>query len=200
MKITCFVSSLLLLIGIQLSGYSQDQINRKKILPLYKGRNTPPDSVKVFANIYPKSDTLYVRNLNVEKKDSNEIFRDLIQLLGVLLGGLLGWLTQFFSKKQEKNVYSFNLKEEKRISHLEKIALQINNLSLCDPQNTNEILTKVNALSAYTFSNGLHVNSTYQEIVNNVCDYYSSVAENFKNKNIQTETQFMNQFKAHFNK
>lgn len=160
-----------------------------------------PDTIGIKGLLHSKIDTLYFRNLNppiAEKKES--YFRDVLTLIGVIIGALLGWLSQFLLKKQEKNVNSHNLKEAKRIQHIEALSSQINELSLCDPNNSLHILALLENLRNYIFTNNLYINKKYEDLVETICDYHNEVAADFRNKNLTKEFDFSRQFKKLFNK
>ena len=180
---------------------SQNNVVRKN----YKSTKTKikiRDTLNLNHNgiINSKIDTLYFRNLNTVEEKGDSIWHDVVSIIGILLAGFLGWLSQFFLKGQEKNVNSHNLKEGKRIHHLEQVSSIMNNLALCDAQNSPLLLSLTSDLRNYLFNNSIYIDNKYEKIINNVCDYYSSVSSDYRMKDLAQELDFMNQFKTLFNR
>ena len=87
-----------------------------------------------------------------------------------------------------------------RIQHIEALSSQINELSLCDPNNSPHILALLENLRNYIFTNNLYINKKYEDLMETICDYHNEVAADFRNKNLTKEFDFSRQFKKLFNK
>lgn len=166
-----------------------------------QSRNTS-DTLSLTHNrtINAKIDTLYFRNLNSSENNEDSIWHDIISIIGILIAGCLGWLSQFFLKGQEKNVNSHNLKEVKRIQHLEQISSFINDLAVCDPQNSSSLLSLNSDLRNYVFKNSLYIEKKYEKVIDKICDYYGGVSADYRLKDLAQELDLWNQFKILFSK
>jgi len=188
-----FITSLTATAQNELSGNSYK--DNKSVIKM-------PDTfkLKTIGTINSKIDTLYFKNLNSDNKESENNKAQFLQLLGVLLGGVIAIVGQYYIRKQDKNINSHNLKEAKRIQNLENVFQIISRLSIYDRNSLNELLKDIQNLEKYVYENALYIDKPYERVVQNICDYYKEVVTDFNKKNYATEIENVNRFKNLFSK
>jgi len=103
-------------------------------------------------------------------------------------------------KNKEKKIYSFNLKEKRRIETSEELFKMLDELTFFDGKNTNDsFLTKIQTLERYVSSNKLYISKDVQSIVQDYNDYFKSVLTDYRTKDYAKEIEFTKCFCNIFN-
>lgn len=188
------------LLGFLIPAFSNSQnFIKRNTFKTQKFIITKPDTLTVISGNVAKFDTLYIRNLT-DKGPEDKSLETWLPVLTAFLGGALAILGQYLIKRIENKGQRKTSINSKSLDHLENIANKISSLSLISPQDSQSILTGADDLRSYCFQNNLYVDKEYEKIVNQIGDYYSTVARNPTQKNIQKEDLLWIQFKKLFNK
>jgi len=103
-------------------------------------------------------------------------------------------------KNKEKKIYSFNLKEVRRIEISEKLYNQLDNLTFFDGKNNNEIfLIKIQELEKFVSSNKLYISKNVFKNVQGFSDYFKSVLVDYRKKDYAKEMELTENFCNIFN-
>ncbi len=125
----------------------------------------------------------------------------LICFIGInLIVTILNILSQNRLKNKEKKIYSFNIKEKKRIEISEELFLQLDNLTFYNGKDDNDVfLNKIQILERYVTSNRLYISKSIFSNVEEQCDYFKSVLGDYRKKNYAKELEFTKNFCNIFN-
>lgn len=102
-------------------------------------------------------------------------------------------------KNKEKKIFSFNLKEKRRIEILEELYNKMENLSNFDgKERSDEFLLQIKEMEAFTNKNRLYLPKQIQKITNEYSDYLKSVLTDFRKKNYEFEINVFNKYSKLF--
>lgn len=145
-------------------------------------------------------------------KDLFEIYSKDIQSNSKLLIALIVFISinlvvtfiniwaQINLKNKEKKIYSFNLKEKRRIEILEELFKQIDNLTYYDGKENNEIfLSKIQSLEKYVCANRLYIPKNIYKTVQDFNDYFKCYLTDYRKKDFASEMKLTEDFCNIFN-
>jgi hypothetical protein len=120
----------------------------------------------------------------------------LICFIGInLVVTLLNIFSQNRLKNKEKQIYSFNLKEKRRIEILEELYTKMEDLSNFDgKERSDEFLQQIKEMEAFTNKNRLYLPKQIQKITNEYSDYLKNVLTDFRKKNYEFEMNIFNKY------
>lgn len=108
---------------------------------------------------------------------------------------LLNIFSQNRLKNKEKKIYSFNIKEKRRIEILEELYNKMENLSNFDgKERSDQFLQQIKEMEAYTNKNRLYLPKPIQKITNDYSDYLKNVLTDFRKKNYEFEMNVFNKY------
>lgn len=99
-------------------------------------------------------------------------------------------------KKSKKDL----LKEDKRLKILEQLFQSLDKLTLYDRQDSEAMLTDVKKINTFISKNKLYIPQKFQEVSNEILDYFKNVMTDFRNKDIETETRLFEKYFNEFNR
>lgn len=136
-------------------------------------------------------------------KDLNSNTKLLFVIGALLLTDILLTAVRIFFdfrlKRLEKNIFSANQKEEKRIKIYEDIYQKIDLLTYVEPRESETILIRVTEIDRYISRNYLYISKDVTKVINEYCDYYRQVSTDYRKKNIKTESTLIQRYKSLFN-
>jgi hypothetical protein len=125
-------------------------------------------------------------------------------ILGLLIVNIVMSALKLFSefklKSYETTIHKSNIRESKRIDICEKIFLDLTELSYIDPHESNSIISSVTTIERSCAKNGLYLNASVEKNIFSICDYFKSIATDFRKKDLKMEKQLFDKFKTSFNK
>lgn len=134
-------------------------------------------------------------------KDTSTFYVTLFIILGVnIVVGIINLFTQIYLKKQDKRIHKINILEAKRLEILESIYNKLDHLTYYDQSQLAELLTEINAVTRFINAKRIYVTQEILDICTNYLDYFKIVVSNYSSKNIQTESNYLNEFYRAFNK
>lgn len=109
---------------------------------------------------------------------------------------------QFSVKNKDKKILTFSLKEKRRIEICESIFHDITELSdILGPHNevAMSIINKVNFIRSNVTRNKLYISNSLYDHINNILDYYITIASDPLNKDIGKEDLLFKEYSKIFN-
>ena len=133
------------------------------------------------------------------------IDRSISTVLIILISiNILLIIGDFISKLLLSNKDKYNKKkliiDEKSIKVLEQLFHSLDSLSLLDKSESDLMLNKIRETNQFITSNKLYISKHFQNISNDILDYYKNVLVDFRNKDIKTEITLYERFCNEFNK
>lgn len=142
-----------------------------------------------------------MENSNSEINTNSKLAFILICFISInLIVTLLNIFSQNRLKNKEKKIYSFNIKEKKRIDISEELFTQLDKLTFFNGKDDNDIfLNKIQILEKYVTSNRLYISKNTYRNVQEQCDYFKSVLADYRKKDYAKELGFTKNFCTIFN-
>lgn len=142
-----------------------------------------------------------MENSNSEINTNSKLAFILICFISInLIVTLLNIFSQNRLKNKEKKIYSFNIKEKKRIDISEELFTQLDKLTFFNGKDDNDIfLNKIQILEKYVTSNRLYISKNTYRNVQEQCDYFKSVLADYRKKDYAKELGFTKNFCIIFN-
>jgi len=106
----------------------------------------------------------------------------------------------FKLKRLDKNIFSANKKEEKRIEIYETLYSQLDALTYIEPKQSAQLVAKISEIDKYVSKNNLYISDKAMGIINRYCDYFRQVSTDFRKKDVRSETDIIRAYKELFNK
>jgi len=103
-------------------------------------------------------------------------------------------------KNKEKKIFSYNIKETKRIDIYEKLYHLVENLTNIDSIHNDEILLdEMRKIEQYVSKNNLYISKNIKNCTNEILDYFKSVLINIKLKDYKLEFSLLDKYSKIFN-
>jgi len=113
---------------------------------------------------------------------------------------LINIYAQVSLKEKEKKIFSFNLKEKKRIEVFEVLFVKLDLLTFFDGKvNNANFLIDIQNIDKYVTSQRLYIPNALFKVVQEYNDYYKSVLSDYRKKNYATEIDLSNKLCLIFN-
>ena len=116
-----------------------------------------------------------------------------------LLMSLINIFSDHKLKNKEKKIFSFTLKEKRRIEIFEKIYQLQDKLTFYDGRNENNLfLIEIQDIQAYVGQNKLYLSKKEQQLINEINDYFKTVLTNYRTKDYRRETELFTKMEGIF--
>jgi len=141
--------------------------------------------------------------IEAANKNINSNYNLTLTLLGfVSVNFLLTCLDIFFQfrlKNKEKSINSYNLKEAKRIETKDELYKLLEELTYYDGTNAQLYQSKSAAINKFLTQKRLYLDKNIIKISQNFNDYFLTVLSDYRRKNFETETNFLEEYTIAFN-
>ena len=148
--------------------------------------------------------SIYKDLFEVFSQEINTNTKLIIALICFICVNLVVTLLNIYSqnrlKNKEKKIFSFNLKEKRRIEILEILYNMMERLSNFDGKENHEIfLNDIKEFELYVNTNKLFISKSIQKIITEYSDYQKNVLVDFRKKSYEFEIKTFNKFYNCFN-
>ena len=118
-----------------------------------------------------------------------------------LITTIINIYSQHVLQTKEKKIFSFTIKEKRRIEIFEEIYLLLDNLSFFDGRSDNaEFLIQIQSTEQVISSHKLFLPKKEQILIYNISDYYKTVLTDHRKKNYENETELFKKLEDEFRK
>lgn len=141
-----------------------------------------------------------VVNVN-EKINSNT---KLLFTLGIfvvinIIATLLDIFFQFRLKEKEKDINNHNIRETKRVDTQEELYNMLEELTYYANSNSQSYQIKSKEINKYLTKKRIYLNKEIIKITQEFNDYFLNVLSDYRNKDFQKETDFLERYSKIFN-
>lgn len=132
--------------------------------------------------------------------NNNKLSIALIVFMSInILMSLINILSDHKLKNKEKKIFSFSLKEKRRIEIFEKIYQLQDKLTFYDGRTDNNLfLIDIQDIQAYVSQNKLYLNKKEQQLINEINDYFKTVLTNYRTKDYRKESELFTKMEGVF--
>jgi hypothetical protein len=135
---------------------------------------------------------------NVDNNNKLSIALLIFMIINILMS-LVNILSDHKLKNKEKKIFSFTLKEKRRIEIFEKIYQLQDKLTFYDGRNENNLfLIDIQDIQAYVGQNKLYLSKKEQHLINEINDYFKTVLTNYRTKDYRRETELFTKMEGIF--
>ncbi|HLO69780.1 MAG TPA: hypothetical protein VK167_02860 [Flavipsychrobacter sp.] len=125
-------------------------------------------------------------------------------LIGLLVTDIILTLIKvyfdFRLKSLDKKIYRANIIEDNSVQITAKIFKELNDLTYILPNSAHTIIPKIITIERFYNDNLIFINSDILPCIREICDYFKSVAGDYRKKNYQTEATLFRNFIQKFQK
>jgi hypothetical protein len=105
-----------------------------------------------------------------------------------LLVTILNIISQQVLKTKDKKIFSFTIREKKRIKHFEYVYQKFDDLTFFDGrQNNDSFLSNIQGLQKYITHHKLYFNKKELTLMNDYSDYFTIILSDHRKKDFQLE-------------
>lgn len=118
-----------------------------------------------------------------------------------LLVTILNIISQHVLRTKDKKIFSFTIREKKRVEHFECVYQKFDDLTFFDGRQDNPtFLTKIQELQKYITHHKLYFNKKELKLMNDYSDYFTTVLSDHRKKDYQLEFSHFEKLQKAFNK
>ena len=134
-------------------------------------------------------------------KQNKSLFIGLIILIILNIGvEIFRFVSMMILANKEKKSKKDLLKEDKRLKMLEQLFQSLDKLTLYDRQDSEAMLVEVKNINTFISKNKLYIPSKFQEISNEILDYFKNVMTDYRKKDIAKESKLFEKYYNEFNR
>jgi len=118
-----------------------------------------------------------------------------------LLIALINWLFQKNIKNAENKIYKKKVREDRRIDVVEELYKDLVSLTyILDPVDMSSKINEIALIERKLAESRLYINSGLNASITELIDYFKLVANDFGEKNFQSEENYLKEIKKQFDK
>lgn len=121
-------------------------------------------------------------------------------ILTNIILGIINLIAQVKLKNKEKQIYSYSIRENKRLNVLEQIYYSLEELSYFNENESQTLLSKLKEIEAFVSKNKIYLSRDFINCISGICDYYKGILVDYRKKKYETEIELMNVYVKLFNK
>lgn len=134
-------------------------------------------------------------------KQNKSLLIALIVLIILNIGvEVFRFVSMLILARKEKKSKKDLLKEDKRLKILEQLFQSLDKLSLYDREDSEAMLKEVKSINSFISKNKLYIPSKFQEISNDILDYFKNVMTDYRQKDIEKESKLFEKYFNEFNR
>lgn len=135
---------------------------------------------------------------NIDNSNKLSIALMIFMLINLLMS-LINIYSDHKLKNKEKKIFSFSLKEKRRIEIFEKIYQLQDKLTFYDGRNDNNtFLLDIQSIQVYVSQNKLYLSNKEQQLINEINDYFKTVLTNYRIKDYRKEAELFKKMEGLF--
>ena len=118
-----------------------------------------------------------------------------------LIVTILNIVSQHVLKTKDKKIFSFTIREKKRVEHFENVYQKFDRLTFYNGrQDNDEFLNEVQDLMQFITKNKLYFKKKERDLMIEYADYFKTVLSDFRKKDLQLELSYSDKLEKAFNK
>jgi hypothetical protein len=134
-------------------------------------------------------------------KQNKSLLIALIVLIILNIGvEVFRFISMLVLARKEKKSKKDLLKEDKRLKILEQLFQSLDKLSLFDREDSEAMLVEVKSINNFISKNKLYIPPKFQEISNDILDYFKNVMTDYRQKDIEKESKLFEKYFNEFNR
>lgn len=137
---------------------------------------------------------------DIEK--NNQLLVALLIFISInLITTLINIISQHKLKSKDKNIISFEIKEQKRISIFENIYRKLDKMTFLDGKTeSEELLQLIQNVEKSISKNKLYINKKNQKLIYDITDYFKTTLTDYRKKDYGKELKLFDKLSSNFNK
>ncbi len=151
-------------------------------------------------NLGVLKDLLQTYSDDIER--NNQLLIALLIFIGInLLTTIINIVSQHKLKSKDKNIISFKIKEQKRISVFESIYRKLDKMTFLDGKTeSDELLQQIQNVEKSISKNKLYIHKKNQKLMYEITDYFKTILTDFRKKDYNKEIKFFDKLSSNFGK
>jgi hypothetical protein len=143
-----------------------------------------------------------LENYSNDIERNNQLLIALLIFIGInLLTTIINIISQHNLKSKDKNIISFKIKEQKRITIFENIYEKLERITFLDAKTeSDELLQSIQNVEKTISKNKLYIKKKNQRLMYNLTDYFKTTLTDYRKKDYSKELRLFDRLVSNFNK